>query len=67
MTSADVIGAEPCSFVATAAKGAVSALLLRPAAARWLLVFGHGAGAGMRHPFVERMSACLATVGESSL
>ena len=29
MTSADVIGAEPCSFVATAAKGAVSALLLR--------------------------------------
>ncbi len=38
----------------------VSALLLQPADARRMLVFGHGAGAGMRHPFMERMSERLA-------
>ncbi|MFQ5679629.1 MAG: alpha/beta family hydrolase [Gemmatimonadota bacterium] len=38
----------------------LSALLTRPTAARWLLVLGHGAGAGMRHPFLERMAAELA-------
>jgi hypothetical protein len=36
---------------------------MRPEKARWLLVFGHGAGAGMRHPFMEGMSGRLATVG----
>ena len=50
-------------FVATAGRGEVSALLLRPADARFLLVFGHGAGAGMRHRFMEAMSAALAGVG----
>ncbi len=50
-------------FVATAAKGEVSALLLRPVDARWLLVFAHGAGAGMRHRFMAEMSAALAEVG----
>lgn len=50
-------------FVATAGRGEVSALLLRPADARFLLVFGHGAGAGMRHGFMEAMSAALAGVG----
>jgi predicted alpha/beta-hydrolase family hydrolase len=63
MTSDDVIGAEPLSFVATPAKGQVSALLMRPEEARWLLVFGHGAGAGMRHRFMEAMSARLAGAG----
>lgn len=38
----------------------VSALLLRPEDARCLLVFGHGAGAGMRHAFMEQMSQRLA-------
>ena len=28
--------------------------------ARWLYVLGHGAGAGMRHPFLERMATELA-------
>jgi uncharacterized protein len=65
--SDDVIGAEPRSFVATPAKGRVSALLMRPDAARWLLVFGHGAGAGMRHPFMEAMSARLAAAGIATL
>jgi uncharacterized protein len=67
MTTADVIGAEPLSFVATPAKGPVSALLMRPDEARWLLVFGHGAGAGMRHPFMEEMSARLAAAGIATL
>ena len=41
-------------------KSEVSALLVRPPAARWLLVLGHGAGAGMAHPFLERLAAELA-------
>jgi predicted alpha/beta-hydrolase family hydrolase len=39
---------------------AVSALLQRPAGARWLLVLAHGAGAGMRHPFLEGLAGALA-------
>ena len=65
-TSEDVIGAEPLSFVATPAKGRVSALLMRPGDARWLLVFGHGAGAGMRHRFMQAMSPRLAAAGIAS-
>lgn len=45
----------------------VSALLLRPADARWLLVLAHGAGAGMRHPFMETLSAALAGVRIATL
>jgi uncharacterized protein len=40
-------------FSATEAMGEVSALLMRPEDARCLYVFGHGAGAGMRHSFME--------------
>jgi predicted alpha/beta-hydrolase family hydrolase len=58
---------EPLSFLATASKGKVSALLLRPDDARRLLVFAHGAGAGMHHRFMQDMSACLATVGIATL
>jgi predicted alpha/beta-hydrolase family hydrolase len=36
--------------------GEVEALLLRPEEARWLLVLAHGAGAGMHHPFMERLA-----------
>lgn len=61
------IRTEPLSFVATAAKGEVSALLTRPEGARSLLVFGHGAGAGMRHRFMQDMSACLARAGIATL
>jgi predicted alpha/beta-hydrolase family hydrolase len=42
--------------------GEVSALWLRPANARWLLMLAHGAGAGMRHPFLARLAAELAAV-----
>jgi uncharacterized protein len=37
----------------------VSALLLRPATARACFVFAHGAGAGMTHDFMERVSTGL--------
>jgi uncharacterized protein len=42
---------------------AVEALLLRPGNARWLLVLAHGAGAGMRHPFMDNLARALAGCG----
>lgn len=47
--------------------GDVSALLVRPASARWLVVLGHGAGAGMAHPFLEKLASELANVGIATL
>jgi predicted alpha/beta-hydrolase family hydrolase len=43
--------------------GEVSAFLLRPPDAWLLYVLAHGAGSGMRHPFLENMSAALAAQG----
>jgi uncharacterized protein len=63
MADGDVIQAVPIRFVATPGKGEVSALLMRPAGARSLLVFAHGAGAGMRHRFMEAVSRHLAAAG----
>jgi len=40
--------------------GDVSGLLLRPDGARLLYVLAHGAGAGMRHPFLELLAQRLA-------
>ena len=40
--------------------GDVSGLLLRPDGARLLYVLAHGAGAGMRHPFLESIAQGLA-------
>lgn len=40
--------------------GDVSSILVQPPDARWLLVLGHGAGAGMRHPFMTALSRELA-------
>jgi uncharacterized protein len=45
----------------------VSALLVRPPTARWLLVLGHGAGAGMSHPFLEKLAGELEDVGVATL
>ena len=47
--------------------GEVSAILMRPANARWLLVLAHGAGAGMTHPFLEKLARELASVGVATL
>ncbi|SVB70272.1 uncharacterized protein METZ01_LOCUS223126, partial [marine metagenome] len=49
------------SFVPTKSLGEVSAILLRPDAAKSLYVFAHGAGAGMRHSFMEAVSYRLAS------
>src|SRR5262249_6001592 len=47
--------------------GPVSALLLRPAQPRFLYVLAHGAGAGMRHPFLATVARALATRGVATL
>jgi uncharacterized protein len=51
----------PVTFPVESA-GEVSALLLRPDNPRWLLIFAHGAGAGMRHSFMESLSSELAAL-----
>ena len=51
------------SFQAGDKGGEVEAILNRPRGAAWLLVLAHGAGAGMRHPFMETISDRLATHG----
>lgn len=48
-------------FRASRSAGEVSAILARPADAACLLVFAHGAGAGMIHPFMESLAGNLAT------
>jgi len=40
----------------------VSAVLVHPKNARWLLVLAHGAGAGMTHPFMENLTNELSAV-----
>ncbi len=47
--------------------GDVSGLLLRPDGARLLYVLAHGAGAGMRHPFLEDVARRLAERGIATL
>jgi predicted alpha/beta-hydrolase family hydrolase len=47
--------------------GDVSGLLLQPEGARLLYVLAHGAGAGMRHPFLEVLSQQLAERGIATL
>jgi predicted alpha/beta-hydrolase family hydrolase len=56
-------GATELKFLASRSAGEVSALLRRPDAARWMLVMGHGAGAGMRHRFMEDAATVLAAHG----
>ena len=45
----------------------VSALLLSPASPRALYVLAHGAGAGMRHAFMEAMAQRFAARGIATL
>ena len=45
----------------------VSALLLRPPSAQACLVFAHGAGAGMTHPFMELVASGLYDRGIATL
>ncbi len=47
-------------FEATKNSGEVGAIFMRPPKPRWLLVLGHGAGAGMKHHFMETLARELA-------
>src|SRR5512147_1094839 len=60
-------GARDLRFAASSSSGEVSARLERPEGARWLYVFGHGAGAGMRHAFMDRAAAALGARGIATL
>jgi predicted alpha/beta-hydrolase family hydrolase len=53
--------------IALAGGDAVSALHDAPAAPRACYVFGHGAGAGMEHPFMARVAHGLAERGIATL
>jgi predicted alpha/beta-hydrolase family hydrolase len=55
--------AKELRFEATRSSGKVSALLMLPRGAKWLLVFAHGAGAGMKHAFMTKLSDRLAEHG----
>ena len=51
------------TFLATNSSGDVSGILNKPDRAKCLYVFGHGAGAGMRHAFMESAADRLASRG----
>jgi len=59
--------ATPLSIPVSDTAGAVSGLLRLPDGARLLYVLAHGAGAGMRHPFMERISVVLGQGGVATL
>jgi len=50
-------------FTATADKGDVSAILLRPDKSKHLLVLGHGASTNMRHATLDAIADAMAAVG----
>ena len=54
-------------FSVVETSGEVSALLARPPDARLLYVLAHGAGAGMRHTFLESIAQRLAEHGIATL
>jgi predicted alpha/beta-hydrolase family hydrolase len=45
----------------------VTPILQRPPGARWLYVLAHGAGAGMRHPFMNAVADALEARGVATL
>ena len=53
--------------IAVEGAGEVSAVLTRAADARWMLALAHGAGAGMRHAFMEALAEELVSVGVATL
>ena len=46
---------------------AMDTLLMRPPNAQRMLTLAHGAGAGMRHPFMEKLAVELASAGVATL
>ncbi len=53
--------------IAIAPAATVSAIAERPSRARAMLVFAHGAGAGMRHAFMNQFAAALGERGVATL
>jgi predicted alpha/beta-hydrolase family hydrolase len=62
-------GARPTEHLVTVSErvGAVPALLQRPERAQAMLALAHGAGAGMRHPFLATLADGLAARGLATL
>src|SRR5438046_636762 len=54
------VSSDPVAITVADGEAPVSGLLLRPPGASRLYVLAHGAGAGMRHPFLEAIPAALA-------
>ena len=50
-------------FLATPEKGKVSALMIRPEEARFLLVLSHGASTNMRHKTLQTIAERMAAAG----
>jgi uncharacterized protein len=59
--------AKEIHFAVNEKAGAVSGLLLKPEGAQVLLVLAHGAGAGMRHRFMENIAGKFAQSGVATL
>jgi predicted alpha/beta-hydrolase family hydrolase len=66
MPAATTNGADEIAFDAGGDRS-VSALIESPGRPRAMLVLGHGAGAGMRHPFLGAVSKALAERGIATL
>src|SRR5207247_1727421 len=62
-----LVSSDPVTITVGDGGASVSGLLLRPSDARWLYVLAHGAGAGMRHPFLETIARALAERGVATL
>lgn len=58
---------QPLTLAVSPRLGEVSAVVRRPPDARFFLVLGHGAGAGMRHHFLQTLSEALGQVGVITL
>src|SRR5256885_16108291 len=54
------VSSDPVAITVADGEAPVSGLLLRPPGASRLYVLAHGAGAGMRHPFLETIARALA-------
>ncbi len=60
-------GAKDVHLMVNPKAGMVSGLLIKPEGAKALLVLAHGAGAGMRHKFMEETAGKLADHGIATL
>jgi hypothetical protein len=52
----------PVKFKVSDTVGEVNGVLVLPESTEYILLFAHGAGAGMNHPFMENMAEYLADV-----